>query len=92
MIVWLSILIPSAIIGCMCCYFCKNRFGVMLAGGIPWFGLLAVLLYHEYFVPYQGGGASMWPIAQLFAGTIAAGTGIGAYFLCKNIGNKGIKS
>ncbi len=26
----------------------------------------------------------MWLIAQLFAGTIAAGTGIGVYYLCKS--------
>jgi hypothetical protein len=29
-------------------------------------------LYHEYVAPYSGGGASMWPLAQLVAGTPAA--------------------
>jgi hypothetical protein len=48
----------------------------MLAGAIPWSGLLACLLFSEYCLPYRGGGASMWPIAQLFGGTIAAGTGV----------------
>ena len=84
-IVWLSILIPSAIVGLICGYFIKHRRGVVLAGAIPWLGLLVYLLYNEYFVPYQGGGASMWPIAQLFAGTIAAVTGIGAYSLARII-------
>ena len=83
-IVWLGILIPSAIVGLICGYFIKHRSGVVLAGVIPWLGLLVYLLYNEFFVPYQGGGASMWPIAQLFAGTIAAATGIGAYSLAKN--------
>lgn len=84
-IIWASILIPSIIIGLICGYFLKNNVGVISAGAIPWFGLLIALLYNEYFVPYQGGGASMWPIAQLFAGSIAAATGIGAYFAIKCI-------
>jgi len=91
-IIWLSILIPSTIIGTICGYFIKGRFGIILAGAIPWFGLLGVLLYYEYFVPYQGGGASMWPIAQLFAGTIAAGTGIVAYYLCRTYIEKNNKN
>jgi uncharacterized membrane protein YeaQ/YmgE (transglycosylase-associated protein family) len=64
---WLSLLIPSAIVGIICSYCIKKRrLGIILAFFIPWFGLLAYLIYQEYFVPYQGGGASMWPIAQLF--------------------------
>jgi len=82
-IVWSILLIPSALIGFICGYLIKNRFGIILAGAIPWFGLLGALLYYEYFVPYQGGGASMWPIAQLFGGTIAAVTGIAAYSLSR---------
>jgi len=88
---WLSILVPSAIIGLIVGYFSKGRFGSMLAGAIPWFGLLAFLLYHEYVIlPNQGhpGGASMWPIAQLFAGTIAALSGIGACYLSRAYKNK----
>jgi hypothetical protein len=84
-VLWAGILVPSAIIGVVCGYFIKGRPGIILAGAVPWFGLLFFLLYHEYFVPYQGGGASMWPIAQLFAGTMAAGTGIGACLLCRII-------
>jgi hypothetical protein len=38
--------------------------------------VLTWLLYNEYFVPYRGGGTSMWPIAQLVAGTVAAAVGM----------------
>lgn len=48
---------------------------VLMGAAIPWLGLLAVLLFIECFVPYQGGGASMWPVAQCFGGTVAALTG-----------------
>lgn len=82
-IVWSCIVIPSAIIGILSGLFIQGKSGVIFAGAIPWLGLLGVLLYHEYCVPYQGGGASMWPIAQLFAGTIMAVVGIGAWSLTR---------
>lgn len=50
---------------------------VIVGAAVPWFGLLAWLLYSEYVLPYRGGGASMWPIAQMFAGSIAAIAGGG---------------
>jgi len=49
---------------------------------------LASLLYQEYFAPHQGGGASMWPIAQLFGGTLAASLGVAAYFFTIKVFNK----
>jgi len=76
LIVWCAILIPSAIVGLACGYLSKGKWGLIFAAVIPWLGLLAALLYSEYFRPYRGGGASMWPIAQLFGGSIAAATGI----------------
>ena len=76
-IIWSAILIPSAIVGLLCGYFTGGKKGLIISAAIPWFGLLVVLLYNEYFVPYRGGGASMWLIAQLFAGSIAAFTGAG---------------
>jgi hypothetical protein len=85
MIAWLSILIPSIIVGIICGYFLRYWLGLIIAGALPWLGLLAFLLYDEYFVPYQGGGASMWPIAQLFGGTIAAATGMCSYSLSRYI-------
>ncbi len=85
MILWISIIISSAIVGILCGLFAKGRIGVISAGAIPWFGLLACLLYSEYFLPYQGGGASMWPIAQLFAGTISAAIGVITQLITKFI-------
>lgn len=83
--VWLLILIPSAIVGGLCSYLLNGKKSYIVAGALPWFGLLAVLMYQEYFVPYQGGGASMWPIAQLFGGTAAAVIGIGSCALFKTV-------
>jgi len=85
MTTWLSILIPSAIFGLMCSYYLNGRLGIVCAAAVPWFGLLVLLLYQEYFVPYHGGGASMWPIAQLFAGTAAAFAGVAMFFLGKQM-------
>jgi hypothetical protein len=79
--VWLGILMPSALIGLACARLVKGLHGAIAAAAIPWLGLLVVLLYYEYFGPYQGGGASMWPIAQLVGGTIAAIVGLGGYFV-----------
>ena len=74
---WLTILLGSAVAGVLCGLFIKRGGCALLLGAaIPWFALLGFLLYHEYFVPYDGGGASMWPVAQLFAGTIAAVVGL----------------
>ena len=39
------------------------------------------MLYELYFVPYQGGGAPMWPIALFFAGWGAALSGLAGYGL-----------
>ena len=34
-----------------------------VGGALLWSGLLAGLLYNEFYVPHQD-GATMWPIAQ----------------------------
>ncbi len=81
--IWLLILIPSAITGALCSYFLNGKKSFVFAGALPWLGLLGALLYQEYFVPYRGGGASMWPIAQLFGGIAAAIVGIGTCALGK---------
>lgn len=73
---WLSILIPSAFVGAMCAWKLNGKTALICSGAIPWVGLLSWLLFNEYFMPYRGGGASMWPIALLFAGTAAAATGL----------------
>jgi hypothetical protein len=38
------------------------------------------VLFAEFVLPYQGGGASMWPIALIFGGiygAVAGATGVG---------------
>lgn len=75
MTIWLIIILGSAIVGAVCGYKIFTRWAIFAGGAIPWFVILAVLLYREYFVPSRGGGASMWPVAQLFAGSVAAGIG-----------------
>lgn len=73
---WIAIVVLSALAGHLCARQLSGWTGALAAAAIPWFGLLAVLLFMEYLLPYQGGGASMWPIAQLFGGTVAAVVGL----------------
>jgi hypothetical protein len=84
----LPVVILSAIVGLLCAWLLSGHSGIFFSGAVPWFGMLAWLLHNAYFVSYQGGGASMWPIAQLFAGTVAAASGIGSYFLFKFVTDK----
>ena len=79
MTAWIILIVASAVVGLLVALKLSGAVGVVTAGLVPWLGMLAWLLYNEYFVPYRGGGASMWPIAQLFAGTVAAGIGIASY-------------
>jgi hypothetical protein len=46
----------------------------------------AFVLFQEFVMPYEGGGASMWPIALFTAGIAGAligaiGVGIGAFIM-----------
>jgi len=78
MFIWFTLIFLSVVAGGICGWLVGGRRAVILGGAVPWFGLLALLLYSEYFAPkgpYQGGGASMWPIAQLFAGSVMAAVG-----------------
>ena len=90
MLMWVVLLALSALCGLLCSFALSGRTGFIASAAIPWLGLLAWLLYHEYFVPYQGGGASMWPIAQLFAGTVAAVVGAAVYTLCKSASSRAV--
>jgi hypothetical protein len=69
---WGVVGLLSALVGGAAGRLIKHPIAIVVGAAAAWCGLLAWLLYNEYFVPYQGGGASMWPIAQLFAGTFAA--------------------
>ena len=76
MAAWLTLIILAAATGALCARFLTGWVSFVCSAALPWLGLLAWLLYNEYFVPYRGGGASMWPIAQLFGGSVAAFAGI----------------
>jgi len=78
-IVWSCLLGGSIAVGWVCARSFTGLRGAVLSGAIPWLLLLACLLVNEYLLPYAGGGASMWPIAQLLGGTIAAATGFATY-------------
>lgn len=80
-LVWSAVIVPSILWGACCALIIKTQYSHYLSWVIPWFVLLAFILYAEYFTPYQGGGASMWPIAQLVGGTVVALTGYQSYKL-----------
>jgi hypothetical protein len=85
MLTWPVILIGSVLIGVSCALVSTRRLALVAAAVLPWLTLLAVLLYYEYFAPYQGDGASLWPIAQLIGGTIAAGVGLGSATIARRM-------
>ena len=73
MLLWIAIIGGAAVVGLLTARLMgDSRAAVWVAGVIAWLGMLAYLLINEYVLPYRGGGASMWPIAQLFGGTVAA--------------------
>jgi hypothetical protein len=66
----------SAVAGVACGLFVAGtRRGMALAACIPACAILASLLWHEYVEPYEGGGASMWPIAFVILAVPAAACG-----------------
>lgn len=79
LLIWSAVIIPSILWGGCCSFIIKSKYSGFLSWIIPWFTLLAFILYSEYFTPYQGGGASMWPIALLVGGTVAAVIGHQSY-------------
>lgn len=88
MIVWLILIAGSLAIG----YFFGLRSEIKgswyYAIAVPWLVLLVAILITEYVVPYQGGGASMWLVAQFFGGTIAGYLGAVGHGLGKKKANK----
>ena len=73
---WSILIGLSALAGVVCGSIVPGRRAIAWGGIVPWLGMLAWLLYNEYLVPYQGGGASMWPVALLIGGTVAAVVGM----------------
>jgi hypothetical protein len=72
---WIPIIGLSLLTGVLSALLIKSRLAIIVGAAIPWLGVFAWIMYNEYFVPYQGGGASMWPIALIIAGSVAAGVG-----------------
>ncbi len=79
MSIWLILLVPSAVFGFLCAFFIKKKWAVFVAGLVPWFSVLAVLLYSVYVIPFEEMDASMWPVAQFFGGNAAAFSGVMSY-------------
>ncbi len=79
LLAWTALVVPSALWGVLCALRFRSKFTGIAAAAVPWFVLLLFILFSEYYLPYQGGGASMWPIAQLFGGTVAATVAYQAY-------------
>jgi hypothetical protein len=60
---------------------------VIAAAVLPVLCYAAWSVHHEFFVPYQGGGASFWPLDIVFVGSVAGtGGGIGALLMKKLFG------
>ena len=72
MAAWLTLIFLAAATGALCARFLTGWVGYICSAALPWLGLLVWILYHEYFMPYRGGGPSMWQIAQFFGGWAAA--------------------
>jgi VanZ family protein len=72
MLLWFAIVGGSIAVGLATARLLTGwRAAAWIAGAAAWLLMLAYLLFNEYVLPYRGGGASMWPIAQLFGGTVA---------------------
>ena len=80
-IIGLMITMP-VVIGVLSGRFIRGKASFFVAGALPWFGLLAGLLYNEFYVPHQG-GATMWPFAQFFGGFMVATIGLVSCTACK---------
>jgi hypothetical protein len=73
MLLWFAIVGGSIAVGLVAARLLAGwRAAPWIASAVAWLLMLAYLLVNEYVLPYRGGGASMWPIAQLFGGTVAA--------------------
>ena len=84
---WL-ILIPFSLLCGIIITLIKSNISPFIAGLIPWLLFLIKLLIDEYILPYQGGGASMWPIALITGGTVAFLMGIIGSSIIKFFKNK----
>ena len=54
---------------------------IVISGLVPLFCYVSWSVHNEFFVPYQGGGASFWPLDIVFAGPATACGGFAGAFL-----------
>lgn len=78
-ILWLLLIIPSALWGSFCAYKIKTKYRAFLSAFIPWLVVLIVIVFTVYFISKIEEGANMWPFAQLIGGTVAAVFGYFGY-------------
>ena len=71
MLFWVAIILISAASGVICGLKIRGRLALLWGAVIPLLLLSIWILSNEFLMPYQGGGASMWPIALVVAGTPA---------------------
>ena len=75
--IWLAVIfLVSFTVGAIIGRMYKGKAATFLAAVGPWSALLIVLVVTEPFFQDAEGGASMWPIAQLVGGTVAAASGL----------------
>ncbi|MDO3385830.1 hypothetical protein QWI17_08275 [Gilvimarinus sp. SDUM040013] len=83
--VWLLLIVPSFCVGLVCGWISRTPISAIVSAALPWFGLLGALIYTVYFTPHDGGGATMWMVAQVVGGTVAAACGFAGFVLIKQI-------
>ena len=89
MYVWIALIGGSTLIGFLSAMLIKKNWSIYVAGAVPWFVLLAALIYTEYFSGWDKGGLGAWVLAQFLGGTIAAVIGVVSCKLTRNLLRKG---
>ena len=85
MYVWIGLIGGSTLIGVLSAILIKKSWSMYVAGAVPWFILLAALIYTEYFSDWEKGGLGNWLLAQFLGGTIAAAIGYTSCKLTRNL-------
>ena len=62
---WGYIMIPSGLVECLVCLF-RDKKSYFVAGALPWFGLLALLLYDIYWRHSGHAQVLMWPMPRFW--------------------------
>lgn len=62
-----------------------TRLNKVWSAVIPFILFASAVIYTEYSSPYTGGGASMWPIAVIVGGGMAAACSLGGCALIRKL-------